>query len=85
MTTIRYKIFQLDPLVINEFREGVQIRSFFAEGSQFSEEYAAWLAEGNEPAPPDPRPDPVYTPTLQDEIDALKVVVGMLMEGDDDV
>lgn len=85
MTSNRYKIAQLNPLVINEFRDGQQVRSFFAEGSQFSEEYAEWLNAGNEPDPPDPRPERVIRPTMQEEIDALKVIVEMLMEGDDDV
>lgn len=49
------------------------------------QEYLQWLAEGNTPDPPDPQPEPVNEPTMQQEIDALKLVVGMLMEEDDDV
>lgn len=85
MTTNRYKIAQLNPLLINEYRDGQPFRSFFAEGSQFSDEYAAWLAEGNVPDPPDPRPEPVVKPSIQKEIEALKLIVEMLMESNDDV
>ena len=54
-------------------------------GSSDYPELQAWLAEGNTPDPPDPQPEPVNEPTMQQEIDALKLVVGMLMEEDDDV
>ena len=57
----------------------------FAKGNTDYAEYLQWIAEGNTPEPPDPRPEPVDKPTMQEEIDALKLLVGMLMESDDDV
>ena len=48
--------------------------------------YLEWLKEGNVPEPYDgPPPSDHISPSIAEEIDALKVVVGMLMEGDDDV
>lgn len=47
------------------------------------QEYLAWLALGNQPEPADP---PVITeeaPTLQEKVEALELVVGMLLEADD--
>jgi len=65
--------------------DGFTLSIPFIKGNTDYEEYLKWLAEGNTPEPPDPQPEPVNMPTMQEEIAALKLVVGMLMEGNDAV
>jgi len=77
-----YKLSYSNHVVIR-LRDGANIP--FDEQNQDYREYLAWLAEGNMPEPPDPQPEPVDVPTMQEEIKALKLIVGMLMEEDGDV
>ena len=52
-------------------------------GNSDYQEYLAWLADGNEPERVDPPVITEDTPTLQEKVDALELVVGMLLEDDD--
>ena len=80
----KYKLTQQSDTVIR-VEDGYTVVIPFAQHNADYAEYLAWLADGNEPEPADPPVIEEDTPTLQEKVEALEVVVGMLLEADDDV
>ena len=53
---------------------------FPAPDNRFALEYAAWLAAGNVPIPPDPPTSNTENPTTEQRIEALELLVDFLLE-----
>jgi hypothetical protein len=74
-----YKLAQFSGVI--RLRDGIGIPE--DDMNRDYQEYLAWKSEGNEPEPADPIPTIIDMPSLQEKVDALELVVGMLLEADD--
>lgn len=54
--------------------------SYFSFVGSANPVYQQWLAEGNQPDPPDARPEPVAVITTDERIEALETMLSMVLD-----